>query len=67
VTDKPVCVGLGVSDGDQAAEVAAFADGVIVGSAFVRALLNAPTLPDGCRAVEELAADLADGVRRGRA
>ncbi|HEX7188203.1 MAG TPA: tryptophan synthase subunit alpha [Actinomycetes bacterium] len=67
VTDKPVCVGLGVSDGDQAAEVAAFADGVIVGSAFVRALLDAPTLPEGCRAVEELASDLADGVRRGRA
>ena len=28
VTDRPVCVGLGVSDGDQAAEVAGFADGV---------------------------------------
>ena len=33
-----VCVGLGVSTGDQAATVAAYADGVIVGSAFVRAL-----------------------------
>src|SRR5262245_30932446 len=31
VTDLPVGVGLGVSDGDQAAEVARFADGVIVG------------------------------------
>ena len=35
-TDLPVGVGLGVSNGDQAAEVAAYADGVIVGSAFVR-------------------------------
>src|SRR5699024_2386072 len=38
VTDLPVCVGLGVSTRDQAAEVADYADGVIVGSALVRAL-----------------------------
>ncbi|MCW2493213.1 MAG: tryptophan synthase, alpha subunit, partial [Frankiales bacterium] len=37
-----VCVGLGVSNADQAAEVAAFSDGVIVGSAFVRCLLDSP-------------------------
>lgn len=66
VTDKPVCVGLGVSSGDQAAQVAAFADGVIVGSAFVRALLDAGSPENGCRAVEALAAELAAGVRRGR-
>ena len=40
-TDLPVCVGLGVSNGDQAAEVAAYADGVIVGSALVRCLTEA--------------------------
>jgi len=39
-TDLPVGVGLGVSNGAQAAEVAAYADGVIVGSAFVRTLLD---------------------------
>jgi tryptophan synthase alpha chain len=66
VTDKPVCVGLGVSNGDQAAEVAAFADGVVVGSAFVRALLDAATPEAGCKAVGALAAELAEGVRRGR-
>ena len=38
----PVGVGLGVSNGAQAAEVASYADGVIVGSAFVRALLDHP-------------------------
>jgi tryptophan synthase alpha chain len=58
-TDLPVCVGLGVSNGDQAAEVAAYADGVIVGSAFVRALRDGG--PDGVR---RLAQDLAAGVRR---
>jgi tryptophan synthase alpha chain len=59
-TELPVCVGLGVSDGDQAAEVARYADGVIVGSALVRAA------GDGPEAVRRLAQDLADGVRRGR-
>src|SRR3712207_3841084 len=60
VTDTAVCVGLGVSDGDQAAEVAAFADGVIVGSAYVRAMLEGRG-PDGVRA---LSRELAAGVRR---
>jgi tryptophan synthase alpha chain len=35
-TDKPLAVGFGVSGPDQAAQVAAMADGVIVGSALVR-------------------------------
>jgi tryptophan synthase alpha chain len=60
VTGKPVCVGLGVSNGDQAAEVAAFADGVIVGTAYVRRMLDG-TGPDGVRALSE---ELAAGVRR---
>ena len=34
-TSLPVAVGLGVSNAGQAAQVAQFADGVIVGSAFV--------------------------------
>ena len=37
-TEKPACVGIGVSNGGQAAGVAAFADGAIVGSAFVKAV-----------------------------
>jgi tryptophan synthase alpha chain len=63
VTDVPVCLGLGVSNGTQAAEVAAFADGVIVGSAFVRALIDAPDPQAGVAAVEAIARDLAAGVR----
>ena len=63
VSDRPVCVGLGVSTREQAAEVAGYADGVIVGSAFVRGLLDAPTEADGVRAVAALARELAAGVR----
>lgn len=62
--DTAVCVGLGVSNADQAAEIASFADGVIVGSAFVRCLLEAPDAATGARAAGELAAELAGGVRR---
>jgi tryptophan synthase alpha chain len=61
--ELPVCVGLGVSNGAQAAEVAAYADGVIVGSAFVRLLLDSPDAA-GVTAVGELAGELARGVRR---
>jgi tryptophan synthase alpha chain len=73
VTDVPVCVGLGVSTGDQAAAVGAFADGVIVGSALVRAL-KADLVADGAdgeldpglRALRSTTAELAGGVRRAR-
>jgi tryptophan synthase alpha chain len=57
--DLAVCVGLGVSDGRQAAEVASFADGVIVGSAYVRELLE----QRGTKGVRALSEDLARGVR----
>ncbi|MBZ5736854.1 tryptophan synthase subunit alpha [Nocardioides mangrovi] len=64
-TDLPVGVGVGVSTGDQAAELATYADGVIVGSAFVRRLLDHPDdRAAGLRALTELTADLAAGVRR---
>jgi tryptophan synthase alpha chain len=36
-TDLPICVGFGVSRGEHAAAVARIADGVVVGSAVVRA------------------------------
>jgi tryptophan synthase alpha chain len=66
VTDLPICVGLGVSTGKQAAEVAGYADGVIVGSAFVRRLIDAPTPAAGARAAQALAAELAESVRAAR-
>jgi tryptophan synthase alpha chain len=64
VTSLPVAVGVGVGTGAQAAEVAAYADGVIVGSAFVRCVLEAPDEAAGIAALRALAAELAAGVRR---
>lgn len=63
VTDLPICVGLGVSDGAQAHEVARFADGVIVGSALVDCLLD-DDAEQGLRRLGVLTASLAEGVRR---
>jgi len=59
-TDLPVAVGLGVSNGAQAAQVAQFADGVVVGSALVTALQTG-----GAQEVRRLSAELAEGVRTG--
>ena len=57
VADIPVGVGLGVRSGAQAAEIGAYADGVIVGSALVSAL------KDGIPAMRSLTEELAEGVR----
>ncbi|MFB4307670.1 tryptophan synthase subunit alpha [Actinomadura sp. GTD37] len=62
----PVGLGLGVGTGAQAAEVAGFADGVIVGSAFIRRVLDAPDLGSGLAAVRSLTEELAAGVRAAR-
>ncbi|WP_228374528.1 tryptophan synthase subunit alpha [Demequina rhizosphaerae] len=57
-----VCIGVGVSTGAQAAEIAGFADGVIVGTAFVRALGDEGDL----ESLRAKVAELADGVRSAR-
>jgi tryptophan synthase alpha chain len=62
-TSLPIAVGLGVRDGVQAAQIATFADGVIVGAAFVQRLLSAASAEAGLASVQSLAAELAEGVR----
>lgn len=62
-TELPVCVGLGVGTGAQAAEVAGYADGVIVGSAFIRRMLDAPDEAAGRASIGELAREMSQGVR----
>lgn len=70
-TDLPVMVGFGVKTGEQAAAIAAHAEGVVVGSALVNAVRD--SLKDGkatsatVKAVTDLVASLAAGVRAGRA
>ncbi|WP_344165746.1 tryptophan synthase subunit alpha [Kribbella yunnanensis] len=59
-TGLPVGVGIGVSNAEQAAAIGAFTDAVIVGSAFVKRLLDG----EGPAGVRSLTESLAEGVRR---
>lgn len=69
-TPLPVMVGFGVKSGEQAAAIAAHADGVVVGSALVNAVRDSldggKATPATVKAVTDLVSDLAAGVRRGR-
>jgi len=58
VSDIPVGVGLGVRSREQAAQIASYADGVIVGSALVSALTV------GLSTMRTLTEELAAGVRQ---
>ena len=57
-TSSNLCVGVGISTGDQVAEVLTYADGAIVGAALVAALAEG-----GVSGVARAASDLARGVR----
>ncbi|MBW7885626.1 MAG: tryptophan synthase subunit alpha [Caldilineaceae bacterium] len=61
-TDLPLAVGFGISTGAQAAAVAAIADGVIVGSALVKAAASTR----GLEAVDALGRELAAGAHSDR-
>lgn len=61
-----VCVGLGVSTPEQAADVARYADGVIVGSAFVRPLLSDAPWNERIAALRAIAGSIAAGVHDAR-
>ncbi len=63
VSDIPVGVGLGVRNGAHAADVASYADAIIVGSALISCVLDADTPEQGREALTRLTAELAEGVR----
>jgi tryptophan synthase alpha chain len=68
-TSLPVAVGFGVKNAGSAAAIAAHADGVVVGSAIVEALLGSldnhgKATGKSVEAVTTLVADIAKGVRR---
>ena len=63
----PVGIGLGVSNGDQAAEIGAFADLVIVGSALLKCLdSDGADMPGDLARLRALVGELAEGVDRSR-
>jgi len=59
-TALPVAVGFGISEPKQVREVAAFADGVVVGSALVRLIEEAGAAPDLPQRVEDFCRRLAE-------
>ncbi len=62
-TKLPVAVGFGIARPDQAREVAAYADGVVVGSALVRMIGDLGANPDMPARVGAFAKTLADAVK----
>ena len=66
-TDLPVCVGFGIKSAEQAEAVGRGADGVVVGTALVRAIDEArQNGKDPVAAATALVSELAGGVRRAR-
>ncbi len=63
-TDLPIAVGFGIRTPEQAAQIAASADAVVVGSALVDAVEAAPDR--AAKAVSALVRDLQSGVRAAR-
>lgn len=65
-TDLPLCIGFGIRTPEHAADVARRADGVVVGSALVDQIANAPSQEQAIDAVLGLCRDLAKGVHEAR-
>ncbi len=64
-TDLPVAVGFGIKDATSAAQVASLADGVVVGSALIRAMTDAIDAGGDHEAAMRAAAELLADIRRG--
>ncbi len=68
---KNVCVGIGVSNAEQASEIGAYADGVIVGSALVKTMLDESGVrsideSEGLKALAAKVEELAGGIHNAR-
>lgn len=57
-TQSPVAVGFGIKTGEDAARIAAYADGVVVGSALVKRIADAASIADACESVAVLTREL---------
>lgn len=58
----PVAVGFGIKTGADAKSVAAYADGVVVGSALVKRIAEAASIEDACAAARDLVTTLRQGM-----
>ncbi len=70
-TQLPIAVGFGVKNAQTAGAIAAYADGVVVGSALIDTLKNSldeknGATPNTIGAVTKLVSEIADGVRQAR-
>lgn len=63
-TSLPIAVGLGISSADNVREVARYADGVIVGSAFVRIVLNSSNIEEAIINIRNLAREMRNATER---
>ncbi len=53
-TNKPLCIGFGISNAEQARQVAQIADGVIIGSRLIQLMENSDGLTSVCNLIKEL-------------
>ena len=63
-TDKPVAVGFGISSAEQAGQVSAYADGVVIGSAIVKLIEESRSTGETITAVKKLVDNLKKGICR---
>jgi tryptophan synthase alpha chain len=63
-TDQPIAIGFGISNPKQAGEVAAFADGVILGSAVVNIIEHCPDKSECLKKVGKFVRSLKEGMQR---
>jgi tryptophan synthase alpha chain len=59
----PVCVGFGISSSEQAREVSAYADGVVIGSAIVKRIEDAASPADAVEDVRDYIGELKQALR----
>lgn len=64
-SSNPVCVGFGISTPEQAAEVSTYADGVVVGSAFVERIATSGSLSQAVQSVGNFASELKKAIGEG--
>lgn len=63
-SDVPIVFGVGIASPDQARQAGADGDGVIVGTAIVRRVLDAENAGDAIKELTPFVSDLASAVRR---